>query len=503
MRVHRVKVSGSRTVVAMIVGLLTCTAMPAQAQTTATVRQVAPTHDNLRAQADAYMRAAVAHDQFTGAVLVARDGVPLIDTAYGMASRELGVANTPQTVFHIASMTKQFTAMAIMQLRDRGRLGVDDPICTYLANCPPAWKPITIRHLLTHSSGIGNVSSLPGWDEELSLKHYSRADFVDLFRAQPLRFAPGAKYEYSNSGYFLLGLIVERVSGVGFGDYLKTNIFMPLGMSRSGYDDNRDIVPGAAYGYYSRGSSFITATYVDPSTRLGDTGIVSTTGDLLRWDQALYTDRLVSRRTLDEIFTPYRGGYGYGWEIGERFGRKTVAHSGSDGGFSSYILRFPDDRLTVIILGNGDRMSAAKAAINLSAIMFGAPYRMPTPQLRNELWDAVAHGGVATAISRFDLAGKATPARTDATGDTLLELGYDLIDGRKLAAADAIFCFGLQRFPDLTYAWDGLADSAAARDDRSAAIGYFEHSLKLDPSNDYAVRGLAKLRPALQRGAAQ
>lgn len=289
---------------AVAAALLIGAAMPVQAGGKDVPPESVPTWDAVRIRADAYMRAAVANGQFTGAVLVVRDGEPLIDTAYGMASYELGVPNTPRTAFHIASMTKQFTAMAIMQLRNRGKLKVDDPICTYLDNCPPAWKPITIRHLLTHTSGIRNVSSLPDWDDDLSLKHYSRGGFVDLFRALPLRFVPGEKYEYSNSGYFLLGLIVERLSGSAFGDYLKANIFTPLGMSHSSYDDNRAVVPGGASGYYSRGSAFITATYVDPSTRLGDTGIVSTTGELLRWDQALYTERLVSRRTLDEIFTP-------------------------------------------------------------------------------------------------------------------------------------------------------------------------------------------------------
>jgi CubicO group peptidase (beta-lactamase class C family) len=498
-KVRQITRRGSRPLAAMAMALLACTPVQAQSQETATATtEKVLARDDLATRVDAYMRAAVANDQFTGSVLVARDGAPLIKAAYGMASYELGVPNTPSTVFHIASLTKQFTAMAIMQLRDRGKLKVDDPICTYLANCPPAWKAITIRHLLTHTSGIKNVSSLPDWDDSLSLKHYSRAGFVDLFRGLPLGFVPGEKYEYSNSGYFLLGLIVERTSGSSFGEYLKANIFTPLGMNHSSYDDNRSIVPGAASGYYSRGSTFITATYVDPSTRLGDTGIVSTTGDLLRWDQAFYTERLVSHATLAEILTPYRNGYGYGWEIGTRFGRKTVGHSGSDGGFSSYILRFPDDRVTIIILGNGDRMSAARAAIDLSAIVFGAPYKMPAPQLQDQLWNAIERGGVAAAISGFDLARRETPPRADANGDTLLELGYDLIDARKLAEADAIFRFGLQRFPDLTYAWDGLADSAAARDDRGAAIDYFERSLKLDPSNDYALRGLTKLRPALQ-----
>lgn len=471
------------------------TGVPASAQAGASVTVPAP--EAVRAQMESYMQAAVAHDQFTGAVLVARDGVPIFDTAYGMASRELRVPNTPQTVFHLASITKQFTAMAIMQLRDRGKLKVEDPICAYLADCPPAWRPVTIRNLLTHTSGIPNVSSLPAWDEELSLKQYRRTAFVDLFRDLPLQFAPGEKYAYSNSGYFLLGLIVERASGVSFDRYLSGQIFAPLGMTRSGYDDNREIIPGAATGYYSRGTSFITATYVDPSTRLGDTGIVSTTGDLLRWDQALYGEKLVSRRSLDEMFTPYRGGYGYGWQVGMRFGRRTLAHSGSDGGFSSYILRFPDDRVTVIILGNGDRMSAGKAAIDLAAIQFGAPYKLPVPQLRDILWDAAMRGGAAAAIARFDEARRRSSA--EANGDTLLAVGYDLIDARRLTDADAIFRFGLQRFPDLTYALDGLADSASSRGDRAAAIGFFRESLRRDPANDYAVRGLAKVQNTRKR----
>lgn len=467
---------------------------PTLAQTTVPTNPATLSRDDLRSRVDAYMQAAVANDQFTGAILVARNGEALVDTAYGMASYELGVPNTPSTVFHIASMTKQFTAMAIIQLRDRGKLGLGDPICSYLADCPAAWRPITIRHLLTHTSGIRNASSLPDWDEELSLKHYNRAEFLDLFRELPLEFLPGEKYSYSNSGYFLLGMIVERVSGLAFDSFLKDNIFVPLGMAQSGYDDNRAVVPGAATGYYSRGTAFITATYVDPTVRLGDTGIVSTTGDLLRWDQALYTDRLISRRSLDEIFTPYRNGYGYGWEIGTRFGRKTIGHSGSDAGFSSYILRFPDDRLTVVILGNGDRMSAAKAAINLSAIVLGAPYKLPVRPLRDELWETVMRDGVAAAMARFDQVGQQTPASADANGDTLLDIGYDLIDARRLTEADAIFRFGLKRFPNLTYAWDGLADSASARGERTAAIGYLERSLKLDPANEYAVKRLAKLR---------
>jgi len=450
--------------------------------------------DGLSARVDEYLRAAVANDHFTGVVLVARDGIPLIDKAYGMASYELNVPNTPRTGFRIASITKQFTAMGIMQLRDRGKLNVGDPICNYLSNCPTAWQPITIRHLLTHTSGIPNASELPKWDEELSLKRYGRADFVDVFRGLPLEFTPGKKYAYSNSGYFLLGLIIERASGLSFGQFLKTNIFAPIAMEHSAYPENRAVISGAATGYYSRGTSFITATYVDPTTSLGDGGIVSTTGDLLRWDQALYTEILVSRQSLDEMFTPYMNDYGYGWEVGTRFGKRTLGHSGSDAGFSSHFLRFPDDRLTVIVLGNGDRMSAGRTAVDLAAIVLDAPYKLPAPKLSDEIWNAVMREGVATATARFDHARQEGPTWPDANGETLLDVGYALFEAGRLAEAEAIFRFALRRFPELAYAWDGLADVAIARDDRAAAVVFFQRSLELDPSNGYAQAGLVKLR---------
>lgn len=450
--------------------------------------------DDLTTRVDAYMRAAVAYEQFSGSILIARDGVTLVDTGYGMASYELGVPNTSRTVFQTASITKSFTAMAIIQLRDRGRLNVDDPICRYLNNCPDAWKPVTIRHLLTHTSGIKNFTRLPDWDESLSFRSYSRAGVVDLFRGLPLEFVPGEKFDYSNSGFYLLGLIVERVSGSSYDQFLKTNIFEPLGMTQTRYVDGRAVVPGAATGYYSRGTAFITATYVDPTTSFGASGIHSTTGDLLKWDQALYTEKLVSRRSLEEIFTPYKPEYGFGWELGTRFGKKTIGHAGNDAGFSTYILRIPEEKLTVIVLGNSDKMSAGRTGNTLAAIVLGAPYKIPTQHLGDALWETLARDGVAAATARFDQALRATPKRGDANDETLLDLGYDLIADRRLVEAEAIFRFALQRFPNLAYAWDGLADIAIARDDPAAATGFFERSLKLDPTNDYAVRGLERLR---------
>ena len=448
----------------------------------------------ITARFDAYMDAAVRHDHFAGAVLVARDGVPMLNKAYGMASLELQVPNRPETVFRIASLTKQFTSMAILQLQEQAKLRIGDPVCKYLDDCPAAWQPITLRHLLMHGSGIPNVSSLPNWDEDLGRKTYRRRDFVRLFRDLPLEFAPGARFKYSNSGYFLLGMVIERASGKSYGQYLHENIFAPLGMAHSQFDDNRRLVPGRATGYYSRGTEFISAPFIDPTVTFSGGGITSTTGDLLRWDQALYSYKLLPQQARDEMFTANQGGYGYGWQVRERFGRRTLDHSGSFNGFSAYILRFPDERATVIVLSNSDRASAGRTGTNLAAILLGEEYKLPTAQLLDLLWDTIARQGTDAAIQQWQELKRTQPDAYDFGDEPLVELGYDLADGRKLDEATAIFNFNLEMHPQSAYSYDGLADVADERGDTAKAIALFEKSLAMDPENEYAALALKRLR---------
>ena len=449
-------------------------------------------------KAEAYMDAAVRHAHFSGSILVARDGVPVLSKGYGMASIELQVPNGPGTVFRIASLTKQFTAMSIMQLQERGKLQIADSICQYLDGCPAAWRPITLRHLLMHGSGIPNASSLPNWDEDLGRKHYRRRDFVRLFRDLPLEFEPGTKFKYSNSGYFLLGMVIERASGQDYGTYLREHIFAPLDMSHSLFDDNRKLVPGRATGYYSRGTDFISAPILDPTTPFAGGGITSTTGDLLRWDQALYTDKLVSRRALEEMFTANQGDYGYGWQVGERFGRRKLDHSGSYNGYSAYILRFPDERLTVIVLSNSDRASAGGTGVALAAIALGEDYKTPSPQLRDLLWDTIVAKGTDAAIAQYRELQRTQPQAHDFSDEPLVELGYELADGRKLDEATAIFNFTLEVHPKSAYSLDGLADVADERGDTAKAVALFEKSLAMDPENTYAADALKRLRASDQ-----
>lgn len=474
---------------------LTAVALPATAQVPAALptSTAAPTGPALDAALDAYLRAATRNEQFSGTVLLARGGKPVFARSYGMANYELGVPNGPDTVFRLASVTKQFTALAIMQLQEQGKLKVDDAICRHLADCPVAWKTITIRELLNHTSGIPNFSSLPEWDEVLSRRDYKPAELVALFRYLPLKNAPGEKYDYSNSGYHLLGLIIERTSGMGWGDYVKRRILTPLGMTHSGDNDTRALIPHRASGYYSLGTTFINAPIISRTNGYAAGGLYSTAGDLLLWERALMPGRLVGKASLDTMFTPGKGNYGFGWRIAERFGRREMDHSGSDNGFSTYIIRFPADDLTAIVLSNSDRASAGKVGNAMAAIAFGQPVTLPVAQLREILWDRIDRDGVAGAIAYYSEL-KRSGAKLDFSDDALVGLGYDLYEAHRYADAKAIFRFNLTVYPKSAYSHDGLADIAVAEDDPKQAITLFHQSLALDPTNTYASDALKRLQ---------
>ncbi|MBX7186700.1 MAG: serine hydrolase [Vicinamibacteria bacterium] len=335
----------------------------------------------IAADIERYMRAAVEVERFTGSILVARDGKPIISKGYGFANVEFDAPNTPATVFRLASLTKQFTAAAIMILQERGKLSVADPACKHLAACPPAWQPLTIHHLLTMTHGIPGVSALElgplrglpvPWDQ-----------WQEATGKKPLEFEPGTKFRYQNAGYTLLGFIIERVSGKPYGEFLQENIFAPLGMTRTGYEDPLRIIRNRAIGYKQMpGDPITNVPYREVVGMYAAGGVYSTTKDLLRWDQALYSDRILSKRSRDEMFTPFRDmqpgrGYAYGLWSSREFGRLRLAHGGNATGFITYFARYPEDRVTVIVLSNNERGSAGKISNDLSAITFGEPYEIP------------------------------------------------------------------------------------------------------------------------------
>lgn len=288
-------------------------------------------------------------------VLVLRDGVPLLRRAYGLADLEQQVAATPATNYRLASMTKQFTAAAVLALIEDGRLSLDDPVREWLPSLPPAADPITIRHLLTHTSGLIDYEDLI---PPATTRQVHDADVLQLLESQHrLYFAPGTRYRYSNTGYALLALIVARVSGQDFASFLRTRIFLPLGMRDTlAYQAGVSSIAHRAFGYSYERSAWRRTDQSVTSAVLGDGGVYSSIDDLAKWDAALYDERLLSARSLALAFTPATATddpavrYGFGWRISG----ETLWHSGETAGFRNVIVRYPRHHFTVVVLTNRD-----------------------------------------------------------------------------------------------------------------------------------------------------
>lgn len=336
---------------------------------------------DIPAKLDEYMAAAVKLGRFSGSVLVARDGKVLLSKGYGMANLELDVPNTPQTKFRIASVTKPFTATAIMLLQERGALNVQDKLCKHVADCPPAWSAITIHHLLTHTSGVPNYTGFP--DYVATMREAATVEsLIGRFKNKPLDFAPGGEYRYSNSGYALLGHIIERVSGIPYAQFIQRNIFTPLRMADSGFDGPFRILKNRAAGYSRSGETVINAPFIAMTIVYSAGGLFSTVEDLYLWDQALAANALLSPASMATMLTPVANDYGYGWGTGRQLNRRHVGHNGQVNGFTSVLARYPDDRAVVIILTNSDQTTPPvdRVARDLAAIMFGEPYELPKPR---------------------------------------------------------------------------------------------------------------------------
>ena len=301
-------------------------------------------------------------------VVVIADGRVVLRRAYGMADLERRVAATPETDYRLASVSKQFTAMAVMLLARDGKLRYDQPVRDFLPELPGAAQPVTVRHLLNHTSGLVDYEDLV---PESRTAQLDDRDVLDLLAAKDSVYFPaGSQYRYSNSGYVLLGLIVARVSGLSFPEFLRTRIFQPLGMSATAaHVEGSDTVPRRAYGYSPHGGMFVQTDQSVTSATLGDGGIYTNVDDMQRWDQALYpgSTALVDAATLDLAATPPHlpagatTEYGFGWFVDTYRGEQRWRHTGETSGFRNAIQRFPRRRLTVIVLTN--RSSGEPGAI--------------------------------------------------------------------------------------------------------------------------------------------
>jgi len=306
---------------------------------------------------DKYVRAEMQKEHIPGlALLVSRAGQPLLTRGYGLANVELQVPVKPETIFQSGSVGKQFTATAVMMLVEEGRLSLDDPLTKFLAGAPTAWNQVTIRELLSHTAGFTDYPKNFNFRND-----YTEAELLKIVEGIPLAFEPGTKWSYSNLGYFTLGLVIHKVTGEFYGDFLQERVFRPLGMTTTRIISEADIIPNRAAGYRLVKGELKNQEWVAPMINTtADGSLHFSILDLAKWDAALYTEKLLTHSSLDQMWTvvklkngqPNSGNYGFGWDINFKKGHKCIEHGGSWQGYKTHISRYVDDKLTVVVLLN-------------------------------------------------------------------------------------------------------------------------------------------------------
>lgn len=330
---------------------------------------------------DAMLAAAYQPGQPGATVIVVQDGRTVLRKAYGMADTAQKVALAPDTPMRLGSITKQFTSTAILMLVDEGKIRLNDDIAVHLPDYPAHEKKITIEHLLTHTSGIVSYTSKPGFVANMT-RDVPVAGMIATFKDDPLEFAPGARYKYNNSGYFLLGAIIEKVSGMRYDEFIAQRIFVPLGMTRTAYEGHQRTPLPQAVGYSFKGGAFVPSQPVSMTQPYAAGAIVATVDDLAKWDTAIAGGKLLKAASWQRAFTPYTladgksTGYGYGWHMSALRGAPMISHGGDINGFKSFALRLPAEKLYVAVLCNSDSglVRAQDAAFRAAAIALGKPF---------------------------------------------------------------------------------------------------------------------------------
>lgn len=344
---------------ALVLAPVTAFADSHQAFTHLSLRQstLSPAAAAARLTINKYLTRLAKNHLFMGSVLVADANGIVLDKGYGFSNWEQHVPNAPGTKFRLSDATLQFTAAAVLQLKDEGKLSLQDRACKYIASCPPAWSDVTIQQLLNHTSGIPNLYN-DGITGFYDWKYWTPAQIIGFVQNTPLLFKPGTDWHYSEINYIALGLVIEQASGQSFGTYLQDHLFRPLGMANSGLAQQGEAVPGLARGY--DGFPRVVQSMFNPNWTFSAGGVYSTVGDLYLWDQALRTEKLVSKTSLDAMLTPSfafskDAGYGYGWQIQNYSGHHLIADGGGMPGVSTLNALFPDDGVTIILLTNNDQ----------------------------------------------------------------------------------------------------------------------------------------------------
>lgn len=457
------------------------------------------------------------NEGFQGAVLVAESGEVIYKESFGLANQEWNIPNQVDSRFDIASVSKQFTAMLVMQFYEEGKIHLDSTISSY----DPEYRSdvaqkVTVHHLLTHRSGIPNYTSIPYvWSDSL-INQYDSDEVIQKFCSGDLEFEPGTRYSYNNSGYFILSALLEKVSGKPFAELLEEKILEPLHMTNTGVDDRSQIIDKRSYGYVEENGQFENARPMHMANLQGAGNMYSTVEDLYKWDRALHAGKLISpkghlemveafSKESDTWITPYKNSYGYGMGIAkvpgpEKKDLTMVFHSGHITGYSSFLARFVEDEHLVVMLSNLGEVSTVRmneVTQQVKNVLYGLPYEVSKRSLKSMLYNTIRNEGMEAALRQYDELVEAYPYDFKHTEASLHQLGQQLLTSGMDNEALEILKLNVRVNPGWK-AYQALGDAYFNRESYQNAASLYKKSMQINPrSTEQEKNAYQKVRKSL------
>ena len=449
---------------------------------------------------DALLTKVMENGQFNGSALVAENGEIILKKGYGYANMDWKIPNTPDTKFRIGSITKQFVAMQIMQLVEEGKVNLEGKLTDYIPEYrKDTGQKITIHHLLTHTSGIPTYTGLAGFWSDSTRNPYEIDYMIQKFHSGDLEFEPGTDYRYNNTGYFLLAVIIERITGKSFAENLNERIIVPVKMTNSGVDRNVEILDKRASGYMNLLTGYINEPYFYMLNALGAGDMYSTVEDLYLWDQALHDETLLSDEYKEIMFTPFLNGYAYGlgvsyFKLGDSEDSvKVISHSGGINGFNTRIHRLVDDNHVIILLNNTGATNLGGMCGSITNILYDRPYQFPKKSLARTLGETIIKNDVDTAIKQYHELKANNRDEYGFVENALNGLGYQLIGINRVQDAIEIFKLNVEEYPEAFNPYDSLGEGYMIAGQKELAIKYYKKSIELNPDNQNGIMMLERI----------
>ncbi len=449
---------------------------------------------------ESYMQKCSENSSFNGTVLVADESGVLYKGAFGYADIEWQLPNSIDTKFRLASVSKQFAATMIMKLVGAGKLTLETKLSEVLDYYrKDTGSKVTIKHLLNHTSGIPSYTNLDGFMRKEALFSYNTKEFVEKFCSNDLEFEPGEKYSYNNSGYFLLGAIVEKLYGMPYGDAVKKEIFEPLEMNNSGYDSNSEIISKRAHGYMKRFTNYRNSHYLDMTVPGAAGGLYSTVEDMFKWDRALLNGEILSQSLQEQMYTPGKGSYGFGWGIGKYKANdsseyRLIQHSGGINGFSTFICRVPEKEFVAVLLTNIEGSPLDEITQQLLNIYFNDTFEVPKKSVAEYAYELYKKDNTIDLAGTINQLLKEEPELFSKNEKVINSLGYEFLYNLNMPKVSLeVFKLNTELYPESANAWDSFAEGLLAVGDTNASVKNYKKSLEINPANNNAVEILKNL----------